>query len=287
MFTLVGVQGQMEAIRGVVLEACSPLIMELERLGVVFMEVGVDRCLQNRSQDHGQTVMAKRGEEAVYPKLKQHIGGNRNYGRGRESVEESSGGSPLVAEANRWVNNLTYSVSTPQFWAGTSGLVVGQDIPGIGLAILGSGHGNIGSSTTGIRDQAVASPNAEGNKLTHQVSKNVTAYSTDDSYDPSSPFVFGAGSKRSTGLSVHQVDTYGGNFKRSREAEMETEAHENARLKLNWCKTRHIAALQSGGITLQAESIPVISGESVSQPQHVPLADQQPNEDVELVAVVD
>ncbi|OMO83109.1 Transposase, Ptta/En/Spm, plant [Corchorus olitorius] len=48
-----------------------------------------------------------------------------------------------------------------------------------------------------------------------------------------------------------------------------------------------LAALQSGGITLQVGSIPVGSGESVSQPQQVPLPDQQANEDVELVAEVD
>ncbi|OMO79127.1 hypothetical protein CCACVL1_13893 [Corchorus capsularis] len=48
-----------------------------------------------------------------------------------------------------------------------------------------------------------------------------------------------------------------------------------------------LAALQSGGITLQAGSIPVGLGESVSQPQQVPLPDQQANEDVELVVEVD
>ncbi|OMO50714.1 Endonuclease/exonuclease/phosphatase [Corchorus capsularis] len=201
----------------------------------------------------------RRGDKGVGGKLKQPLqSGNRYLGRAVPNMEESLGESPVVAEVNLVGATQTYPPSNDNVKAGVSGPTVGPVIPGVGPSRLGHTGFDIVSSQMDIRGPAAVSPTARKNTVAHQVSKNTT-YSSEESYDPSCPFVFvaggsgtrkmrkwkkqarvsehysfdllcyeppfRAGSKRSTGISI-QGDGYGGNFKRSREADMEVETHE-------------------------------------------------------------
>ncbi|OMO59954.1 Late embryogenesis abundant protein [Corchorus olitorius] len=146
----------------------------------------------NYANNRGLNGSERRGDKRS-AKLKQSLqSGNIMLGREVPIVEESWGESPVVAEANLFGKSLGYPSPNANIRPRDSGLASGPNIPGVGPTILGHANTDMGSSQVGLRGKASINPNAGNNTVNHQVS-NDTVYSTDESYDPSFPFVFGAG----------------------------------------------------------------------------------------------
>ncbi|OMO77990.1 hypothetical protein CCACVL1_14715 [Corchorus capsularis] len=196
-----------------------------------------------------------------------NVEGDKAVNRGlmEGDVEESSGETPSTVAAKLLEKNLTCSCSSLQIKKDSTGPIMNQEIPGIGLPALGPlsrevalAEGDMGSTNLGLESDAAAYANPVGNHNTLKASKNLA--SNVDSYDPSSPFIFGAGSsgvrkvrkrkkavkvseehscdllcheplmeagsKRSNVLVMLQESVFGGsNVKRSRESAMDIETH--------------------------------------------------------------
>ncbi|OMO53335.1 hypothetical protein COLO4_36772 [Corchorus olitorius] len=143
---------------------------------------------------YGMPSNARNREAAEGSQMRQYMeGGGKNRGSGVRNIEESSGEAPLAAETNLLGRKVTYSVSNSKIGAGTSGPILGQDIPGVGPSVVGLGQGDVGHAIVALRGKEAASKANEVSKFQRQVSKNTTTISTDESYDSSFPFVFGAG----------------------------------------------------------------------------------------------
>ncbi|OMO95628.1 hypothetical protein COLO4_15749 [Corchorus olitorius] len=224
---------------------------------------------ENRRRDarfkggYGMPVAARNGTDAESSKARKYKdNGGKILGPDVPNIEESSGETPLAVEANLLAKKLTVSESTPNIRTGEIGPILGQEIPGIGLSIVGSSKENTGLVNVGLKGQGLVAKGNDVTKIHHQVSKNTATYSTDESYDPAFPFVFGAGgsktrkvrkwkkqarvselysfdmlchepplrvgSKRSTGGLSQQGDSHGGIFKKSKEVDMEIETQEEA-----------------------------------------------------------
>ncbi|OMP03956.1 SfiI-subtelomeric related protein family member [Corchorus olitorius] len=137
---------------------------------------------------------ARNGEAAEGSQMRQYVeGGGKNRGSGVPNIEESTSETPLAAETNLLGRKVTYSVTNSKIEAGTSGPVLRQNIPGVGLSVVGLGQGDVGHANVALKGKKVASKANE-----------------------------------STGGPLQQGDNYGGNFKRSRETDMEIEARKEA-----------------------------------------------------------
>ncbi|OMO49328.1 hypothetical protein COLO4_38596 [Corchorus olitorius] len=219
----------------------------------------------------------KRGEHGHYgyPSRTESYGDRReldNY-KGNKAVtqgivgrsDESSGETPSIAAAVLLEKNPTCSCSPSQVRRDISGPSMQYEIPSLGLPSLGPNPRDMGlakgdmfSNNLGLEGTAVVGAKPVGDRNLQQVSQNVA--SNVESFDPSFPFVFGAGSsgarkvrkwkkaarvserysfdllchepalragsKRSNGPMMMQEPSYEGScVKRSRENAMEIETH--------------------------------------------------------------
>ncbi|OMP07924.1 hypothetical protein COLO4_06936 [Corchorus olitorius] len=123
----------------------------------------------NYANNRGLNGSERRGDKRSDVKLKQSLqNGNIMLGREVPIVEESSGESPAVAEANLFGKSLGYPSPNANVRPRVSGLASGPNIPGVGPTILGHANTDMGSSQVGLGGKDPIKPNAGNNTVNHQ-----------------------------------------------------------------------------------------------------------------------